>query len=366
VRRALAAVLLGLAACAGPRRPADPSAVDRALQALSAADLAGADAALPGSADPPARHLLGRIRLLQNRNREAAALLAPLVSARVEDLHDLEQRQRASQDLLSAQLRLDDHAGAARTARFAGDAALARRFDALARGAAYAAAGTGDPTSVPFVATHPAPLVPAAVNGRPGSFLIDTRRDDLVLDADFARRAGAAEGSASVDLGRWTISRVPFTVERLPAIGAHEVSGAIGLSLLMHYDFTIDFRRSRLTLQAPGTPPPGGVAVLRAGERHLLIEARANGRLPVYVGLDTALRGVTLAGSEFFLQQLGGRLVELTAGSLRLSLPAVDPNAFPSGLDDSFGVPAAFVLGNEGLRGRSVRVDPRAMRAWID
>ncbi len=363
-------LILVLAACGG-RDAAGPGAEERGLEAMAKGDLDRAELLLRGATGVSAKHLLARLHLLRRRDREALELLVPLVTGRVADFNDLAQRQQATLDLLSAQLRLDDFNGAARTTRLLNDPVLTRKYELLGRGVAYAGPGNPEETAVDFVQTHPAPVLSARVNGREGLFLLDTQQDELVLDRDFARRAGLEAGEEGVvkefALGRWTLRQVPVHVSPLKRLGAHEIAGAIGLSLLMHHDFTIDFRRSRLTLRRPGSEtPPGGLPLLWAGERNLLLGGTANGSATVFVGIGSALQNVTLAASDFHLQQLGGRLVALQLGTVRLALPAVETAAFPSNLDASFGIPAAFVLGNAGLKGRSLRVDPRSMQAWLD
>ena len=65
---------------------------------------------------------------------------------------------------------------------------------AIERGVAYAGPGNSEETSIEFALTHPAPVIPAAVNGRPGLFILDTQQDEVVLERDFARRAWLHRG----------------------------------------------------------------------------------------------------------------------------------------------------------------------------
>jgi hypothetical protein len=371
MRRTLAAALLGLlGACASGPAPAE-----RALDAMVSGDLDRAEAILRAPATPEELDLKARLLLLRNRNREAADLLAPLMTGKVQDVQAAEARLQVLPHLLSALVRQNDFAKAAPLARRMGDALLARKYETLGRSVAYAPAGSPeDETFVLFSMTHPAIVIPVAVHGRAALFLLDTTQDEIVLDRDFARKVGIStpDDEAVADqitVGRWTLRNIPVHIGRLPRIGAMEVSGALGLSFLMQHDFTIDLKRSRLTLRrgsSTSAAAPGAIPILRAGERHLLLPGTANGSAPVFVGLATSLQRVTVAASDFHLQRLGGRLASLSVGPLRLALPEPSAAAFPAGLDDSFGVPAAFVLGNEALRGRAIRIDPRSMRAWIE
>ena len=51
---------------------------------------------------------------------------------------------------------------------------------------------------------------------------------------------------------------------------------------------------------------------------------------------------------------------------MKLAKPSIDAKAFPSGLEGSFGIPIAFVVGPAALRGKVLRVEPRSMRVAID
>jgi len=73
-----------------------------------------------------------------------------------------------------------------------------------------------------------------------------------------------------------------------------------------------------------------------------------------------------VAAPEAILQSRDGEVRELEVGPIRLARPRLDTRAFPPGLDVACGFPVGFVLGREALKGRSLRLDPRAMRLWID
>jgi len=106
----------------------------------------------------------------------------------------------------------------------------------------------------------------------------------------------------------------------------------------------------------------GEPAVL-AGDRYLLVGGQLNGQDRTFVGIGSSLKGVTLAVSDLYA---GQEVRDLAAGPLKLTKPALDPKAFPAGLDGSFGVPVGFVLGHAALRTHSVRLEPRSMKVAID
>jgi hypothetical protein len=91
-----------------------------------------------------------------------------------------------------------------------------------------------------------------------------------------------------------------------------------------------------------------------------------NGKYRTYVGVGSSLKGVTLAVSDLLFDPAGGGVTEVAAGPLRLSKPALEPKAFPAGLDGSFGVPVGFVLGHAALRNRAFRLEPRSMTAAFE
>ena len=72
---------------------------------------------------------------------------------------------------------------------------------------------------------------------------------------------------------------------------------------------------------------------------------------------------MTLAASELFP---AADVKEFAAGGVKLAKPSIDAKAFPAGLEGSFGIPIAFVLGPAALRGKVLRVEPVSMRIAID
>lgn len=369
----LAALLL--AGCTASGRRTEPStASDAALEAAARGDVDAAEALLRDAADPDAARLRARFLLMKNRNREAAEILSALKSKKVNDYEEAERWQRVLPDLLLAYVRLDDFANAAAVARRMGDAGLARKYEALSRQVAYSSNLGTEEISVEFYITDPLPVVAGTVGGVRALFVIDTLLDEVVLDRDLARRAGITGiggGDEAVlpelSIGRFSVKNVPIHLGTAAKIGDLKPEGAIGLQFLMHYDFTLDYRRSRLVLRrAGGAPPATGLPALLAGDRYLLLNGQAPGRERTYVGVGTSLKGVTLAVSDLRSDSAVGGPAEFSVGGLKLVKPALDPKAFPAGLDGSFGVPVGYVLGHNALRGKTLRLEPRSMKLAID
>jgi hypothetical protein len=230
---------------------------------------------------------------------------------------------------------------------------------------------------VEFHVTDPVPVVAGTVNGMRALFIIDTMLDEIVIDRQLARRANlqavGLRGAGSYDeataqeigLGRMTVKNVPIHLGDPIDLGRLRVDGVIGLQFLMHYDFTLDYRRSRLLLRKAGGTIQG-LTAYRAGDRYLLVGGLLNGTEKLFAGIGSSLKGVTLAASEVFVESQEGGIREFSVGSIKLLKPALDLKAFPAGLDGSFGLPVAFVLGHSALRGRIVRVEPRSMKISIE
>jgi len=352
--------------------PGDASAADAALEASARGDIDAAEALLRPASDPDSLRLRARFLLMKNRNREALEILAPLVTEKVKDMEEVERRQRVLPDLALAYVRLDDFLNASRIARLAGDGLLARKYETLSRTVAYSSNLGTDEIPVEFFVTDPLPIVAGTIGGQRALFVVDTLLDEIVLDRDFARKAGvlgvggANEGVLpELTLGRLTVRNIPIHLGQAMQIGTLKPEGAIGLKFLMHYDFALDYRHSRLVFRRAGGVL-GGQQALLAGDRYLLLNGLIYGKDRTFIGIGSSLKGVTLAVSDLVADQFASGLAELSAGPLKLVKPALDPKAFPAGLDGSFGVPVGFVLGHSALRNHVVRLEPRSMRLAID
>jgi hypothetical protein len=373
---------LGLFAACEAGRPSEDrggeGAIEGAIAALGRGDVDGAEALLRPSRTPEASLLRARLLLLRNRNREVVDLLLPIIQEKAQTVHEAERKIEACGHLAAAYVRLDDFAGASRTYALLQDSILAKKYETLARKVGFVTNLGQEEVRIELESSDPLPHVSMGVNGRVGLFLVDTALDEIVLDRDFAARArvnaigirtDAFQASfdeaivEEVTLGRLTVTNLPVHLGRLAPHSKVRADGAIGLSFLMHFDFTLDLRRARLSLRRPGSALAGAPALL-AGDRYLLSPASVNGGTGLYAGLATAL-DVLVAGAPS-LGSAVDEVREVGVGSFRLSRPPLDQSAFPAGLDSSFGVPVAFVLGHGALRDRAIRLEPRSMRIVID
>jgi len=312
--------------------------------------------------------------MMRNRNREAIELLQPLLQGKVKSYEGVEQLSQVLPELAIAYVRQDDFLSAAKAYGMMGEAVIARKYEALGRKVAYSTNLGEDEVAVDFQLTEPLAVVSATVNGQRGLFVLDTMLDQVVLDRDFARRAAVdalgLRGAGNVDeatvleisIGQAKVKNVPVHLGEWMEIGRMRVDGMIGLQFLMHFDFTLDYRRSRLTLRKPGGAIKGEPGYL-VGDRYLLTGGLLNGTTRTFIAIGTGLKGVTLAASELFP---AADVKDFAAGGVKLAKPSIDAKAFPSGLEGSFGIPIAFVVGPAALRGKVLRVEPRSMRVAID
>jgi hypothetical protein len=363
----LAFVLAGCGDGGGSARQTGASPAEAALEASARGDIDGAEALLRDAKDPDSVRLRARFLLMMNRNREALEILTSLRPRRVKDFEEVERWQRLQPDLMTAHLRLDDFQSAAPIAKSMGDPVLARKYETLGRSVAYSSNLGTDELSVELYVADPLPIVAGTVNGFRALFVVDTLLDEVVLDRDFARKAGILPiGDEAVvpelSVGRLTVKNVPAHLGRAMELGQLRPEGAIGLQFLMHYDFTLDYRRSRLVFRRAGGAIAGQPAYL-AGDRYLLLGGQVNSKDRTFVGIGSSLKGVTLAVSEGLA---GSEVRELGVGPMKLMKPALEAKAFPAGLDGSFGVPVGYVLGHAALRNRALRLEPRSMKLLIE
>jgi hypothetical protein len=381
--RLVPAALLALPAACGPGRAPAP---DAALEAYQRGDFERAETLLgpPAERNAESALLKARLLLLRNRPREAAQVLFPFTRRR----HDVSLETLLYQELALASLRADDFAAAARAFHFLGETVAARKYDALARRVGYVSEFDGPEAAADLLSADPVPLAVADANGVSGLFLVDTALDEVLLDRDFARKARAAtvelQSGAfrrsydeaileSLEIGSLRVRNVPA---RLGAVSAPEgvhADGAIGLSLLMRFDFTLDLRRERLGFRRPGgpvrhslggggpSPVPRGIPAFWAGDRTLLLRGSLRDGTPALAAVASSLAGTTIAASPAV-----GEGAEFRLGALSLSAPRSAPAAFPEHLGGAFGFPVSFVLGPGALRGRALRVDPRSMTATLE
>jgi hypothetical protein len=363
--RFLALALL-LAGCGGGAATAPAGDLDQALDAVARGDLDEAEKMVRSGQGHEATRLHARILMMRNRNREAIDRLLPLLQGKLKDYEAMERRQHVYPDLALAYVRQDNFQSAARLYAQLGESVLAKKYEALSKEVAYSSVLPDNDVAIEFHVTDPLPIVAGTVNGRRALFVVDTLLDEVVLDRSFARAALGVESFAKeMTVGRAVVKNVPVQFGEAAPVGTLRPDGAIGLQFLMHFDFTLDYRRSRLVLRKAGGTIPGQPAYL-VGDRYLLTQGLVNGKDKAFVGIGTSLKGVTLAASDLVVQALGGEVRDFAAGPIKLVKPALDPKGFPMGLEGQFGVPVGFVLGHAALRGRVLRLEPRSMKLAIE
>jgi hypothetical protein len=352
-----------------------------ALEAFQRGDFDRAESLSRDARDDETLFLRASLFLMRNRAREAASLLTPIATRIAKTVADVQVITRARELLVQALLRIDDFNGASEWYKRLGEAIPARKYEALAKGVAYLTDAGWTETSVELLGTDPLPHVAMTVKGRTGIFLIDTSLDEIVIDRDFAKLArltgfGLRTTAYSVsydesiadevELGKLTVRNVPAHLGKLNPNSRVRADGAIGVGFLMHFDFTLDYRRGRLVLRHPGAALPSGLPAVLAGERYLLVQGSVNGQPGAWIAVNTALQDVVVAASEAYVAGVGGPVRELAAGALRLAKPPLDPSPFPTDLDDAYGFRVGFMLGHTALRDRSIRLEPRSMRMLIE
>ena len=372
MRRAL--IFLLAVGCGGSAPTAPPADLEAALDACARGDLAAAEAMVKDRRDAGSIRLRARILMMRNRNREAVELLLPILQGKVKSFEGVEQQSQVLTDLAVASVWQDDFLSASKYYAMMGEAVVSKKYERLGRKVAYTSTLGADDATVDLQFTESLPVITASVNAQRGVFVIDTMLDQVVLDRGFARRAAVdALGvrgtgdfneaiAAEVAIGRAAVKSVPVHLTEWMEAGRLKIDGVIGLQFLLHFDVTLDGRRSKLTLRKPGSAMKGEPAYL-VGDRYLLMGGQLNGATRVFVAIGTGLKGVTLAASEMLP---ANEVKEFSAGGVKLSAPPIDVKAFPAGLDGSFGVPIAFVLGPATLRGRVLRLEPASMRISID
>jgi aspartyl protease len=387
MKRGLWILLMVSCAPSGGRMPSE-AGTDAALAAFQAGDFDKAESLARGGTDPETRLLLARLHLLRNRPKEAVEILHPLAApyrpftqAMPAKYDDVQLFGRVLGDLAPAYVRSDDFFNAGRVFAALGENILASKYTDLAQSVAYLTTAGWTESSIELVGTDPLPHVAMSVNGRVGIFLIDTTSEEIVIDREFAKRAGligrglrttnynVSYDEATVEelsLGRLTVKNIPVHLGRLTPIARMRAEGAIGLAFLMHFDFTLDYRRSRLILRRAGGSIPGGVPAVWAGDRYLLAQGSVNGRPGSWIAINTAMPDVVVAASEGVERTLNGPVREISLGALRLVQPPLDLTSFPTGLDGAFGFPAGLMLAHNGLRDRSLRLEPRSMKLLIE
>ena len=240
------------------------------------------------------------------------------------------------------------------------------------------------------------PLVPAQINGRPATLVLDTGAESSILNAAAAKRLGVTDrydfarsmrgignavqtGDARLDsmsLGGAALSYPRVLVGRITLnLGGVEPDGLLGASLLSDFDLDLDFPHNRLVLydrlECPGLRPPWPgrfvtlqttrslsshpffpisadghalTASLDSGAQRTVISAAAAQRAAI--GPDTRMPGTAIrargASGETLPAELH-LLRDLRVGSIPIRTPVmVTPLALPHDIDALLG--ADFLL----------------------
>jgi len=394
--------ILALVGCAssGPTHAGDDGT--RALQAYRAGDFSTAEEAClrlrsRSPEDLLALRLLGRIQLYTNRLADSVQTLRTAVQimdrqARNDPRRAIELREEwhlACQDLAVACYRMDDYATASEVYALLGEGLLAAKYRALAKDIPYIVRWEDEPSILPFTNRDPVPTVRLRVNGIRGLFAVDTGTGEIVLDPKYAKQVGAkgvglrtenfsgAVEEAWVDevtLGTVTTRNVPVRLRRLASLGGEEIHGILGANFLLHFSFTLDYRKERLILRQSSSPTPGlgeGMPLLIVGDRFLVVPGKVDD-LATLILLDTGRPKVPVFPSAGLVWTLSKgdprkyRMGSLSFGPISLSNPAFDSAPFPPGLDTNFGFSIGAAVGHEALRNRVVTFDIAGMKVTVD
>lgn len=158
---------------------------------------------------------------------------------------------------------------------------VAQRRAVLEGSAALAVPASG--VVLPFVESEPLPAVALTVNGKAGTFLLDTGAPDLTFDPDYARECnltieGGHRGTflggrtapvretfaPAVGVGALTLRNVHASVMPLRAMSlfsSRRVDGVVGTIFLSRFLSTLDYPHHRLVLRARDAEMPSTVTV---------------------------------------------------------------------------------------------------------
>jgi predicted aspartyl protease len=387
MRRWAAAAVLATAACGGTgggrhSPESDPAGPGTALYIEGKLDAAERELSSVISRDPGnsvARRILGRILLLKGRHRESAQQFLSYVSLTRSSKVVVDSE--AVQDLFWALYRMDDFALASKAAENLDDSVFAVKYAEISkRGPAYATEWRQPSSVLSFEGTGTAT---ARINGLAGRFALDLGAGEIVLDRDFAERAGVRivgvpspsierveQGIVeSVDLSALQVRNVPVVVSQLRG----GVDGVLGVSFLSHFQTTIDYRRHRAVLRAAASEAREGETwpLLFAGDRTLLTAARIDG-IDTFVIINPTARGVKFIPSQAMLLDRARRknenspLERVEIGALSIGADGQTADKFPSGVDVAYGFIIGGMVGAEAFRNRSVTFDFRAMTITVE
>ena len=213
-------------------------------------------------------------------------------------------------------------------------------------------------------------IVPAAIGGLAGDYVLDLSAPRTLLHIDVAQGAGYVDTALSlpVRVAGQTVEAAPIAVQSLDyrAVGfSTPITGVIGADILDRYVVTLDFAPCRLTLERPEAATGGRTGALRVamvGGVPTVVAAASDGRKGVSgpFALDTASGGGVRArgAADGPRQKPAGALRALSLdGVLRQDVPAVVAGDLPDGVVGALGV--------EVLSAYRLRLDPQALRLWL-
>jgi len=157
--------------------------------------------------------------------------------------------------------------------------------------------------------------------------------------------------------------------------GIHaKIDGLLGVNFLLHFAFSIDYRRSRLILHRMDDFVPAAGTELSyfvVGDRFLVVPGKVDGH-STYLFVHTGMAQVPIAPSQGVLWTLSNgnpdqyKLKSAEFGPVTIQAPVFDSRPFPVGLDTNFGFTIGAALGHEAFRGRILAFDPVRMRMRIE
>jgi hypothetical protein len=348
---------------------------------------------------------LGRVQLLRNSLPEAEAWL--------KKARELKPEEKEPQALLGEALyRRDHYSAAAPFFESLGQKAKAEKLRAFQDRTPFLIESGPEVSSLPFVVTDPLPQIKVTVNGREGTFLIDTGAWELHVMPAFAEKCGLKPLAAtdtgvyaggrtasnansvadSVRLGDFSLRNVPIVIPQGPR-GPFQVDGIVGTVVLYHFLFTLDYPEGRLilrrntpemskTVQAESeTAGAAGVPFWLAGDHFMYAWGTANGAGPYLFFVDTGMAGGGFSCPEYVVKEakielpkegfqgMGGGgpvtvypfTVDLTLGQARRDKVQGLYGALPPGFEDRQGFRTGGIISHGFFRPYAVTFDFRAM-----
>ncbi|MFN2461994.1 MAG: aspartyl protease family protein, partial [Candidatus Velthaea sp.] len=238
-------------------------------------------------------------------------------------------------------------------------------------------------------------LVEVAVDGRRGTFVLDTGTTQLIMSTEFARRIGLRAALGHVVAGRVTVGQaVMRDVPMLTVgLGGFRIDGLLGYDFFVGHIVHIDYARERVELlpRTAFVPPVGAEPVAApAYEGMPLVAARAGKAEGSRFALDTGSQTLVLARrllnaagltpDDFSVRSRGGRDVtqRYLEGSVTVQRAVAATFRFgpvlvreapaeielPAGSDD-LELPLDGIVGTDIMAGFEWWFDADGDRLWL-